>query len=280
MPDTSISHHNDLPAQMRGAGLYTYLNTHHQSYWRHAVDVAHHLLSRFNEQHEGDTFKVYYQDQFSADFQAAIKQNDLAPEAKLLGPFELNRSLRGADRDNDPNHLGYREALAELKAGPRGTAVVYKSVYESGSHWEASVHCGGGYVSDCETMAKTSKPATHEAICANVLSYESYLARKQAECEQVILKNYARINELAIRPGTRLQDVEINIDYKQQRMRFLVQAVHEDGQITLGEGKMRGSSKIYSVTIDAVRIKSANLLPNAPPAPKPAPIDEATLALF
>lgn len=280
MPDTSISHHNDLPAKLRGAGLYTYLNTHHQSYWRHAVDVAHDLLNRFNEQHDGERFKVYYQDQFSADFLAALKQTDLAPEAKLLGPFELNRSLLGTDKDNDQNHLGYGEALSELRAGPRGMALVYKSVYEGGSHWEASVHCGGGYISGCNTMAKTSKPATYEAIRANVLSYESYLARKQAECEQVILKNYARINELSLRPGTCLQDVEINLDYKQRRMRFVILAVHENGQIMLGEGKMRGSSKIFSATIDAIRIKAENILPNTPPSTKHAPSDKATLALF
>ncbi|MCU6502276.1 hypothetical protein LPN04_31225 [Rugamonas sp. A1-17] len=277
MPDTSISHHNDLPEHLRTAGLYKYLDTHHQSYWRHAVDVSHQLLNRHREQHGSD---VYYQDQFRADFLAAVVQTDLDQSAQFLGPFELNQSLRGAEKDSDPNWTSYAAALASLKAGPRGTALVCKSIYNGGNHWEVRVHTGGGAISDCSTMKRGEQPATLKAIFENVLSYEGYLARCQAEKEQGILRSYGRIAELSIRPGLKLQDVEISIDYKPRMMRFVVLDVLDNGDLCLGEGKMRGSSKVYAATISATRIQASNLL-NVVPAPLKATLrDEATFALF
>jgi len=281
MTDTLIAHHDDLPLSIRSlTGSYPYLHTHHFAYWRHAVDVAHQLLSRFREQHADDPSKTYYQDDFRTDFLAELTQTDLHEQAQMIGQFELNQSLRGAERDKDPNWIGYREAAAKLKSSPRGTAIVYKSIYDGGSHWEATVSCGGGNLSGCSTMKKGQGPATLQAIWQNLLGYEGYLARRQAETEQLILKNYARIHELKLRVGLRLQDVEVDIEYKPRKLRFVVLELLENGMLKLGEGKMHGSRKMFEATINAIRITETNLSDQSDQPTTIVPRCEATLELF
>lgn len=277
MLNTSITHHSALPDNLRRSPGYDYLTTHHLSYWRHAVDVAHQLLEAHEEVHG---HAVYYQDDFRDHFKHAIKRTDLDPSARVLGPFMLNQSLGNEEKITDPQWIAYREARAELITWPRGTALVFKSYYSGGEHWEANAHQGGSNITNCNTMARGQQAATREQIWNNILSYESYLARKQAETERTILANYARIRELKLCRGMHVQDYEIMFEGRYRKMRFVISEIYESGRVELAQGKMRGSNKVFAATTDAVCFTAANIAPVETKKPPIASPDALTLALF
>jgi hypothetical protein len=129
-------------------------------------------------------------------------------------------------------------------------------------------------------MPSSSNPATLEAIWENLLGYEGYLARQQAEREKGILKNYAQIRELKLRQGMNLRDVELYFEGKRRRMNFVIKEFSDSGQAMLVGGKMRGSSKIFTATINALEIKPEHLTEMKSQAPKDVQRDTSTLALF
>lgn len=255
MPNTSITNYGDLPDHLRSVDLYPYLNSHHLTYWRHAVDVAHQLLDNFEKSAKEAPSDWYYQYQFKEDFKATLAQTQIDTHAQLLGPFELQKP----EKDDDPAWADYRSAMAALKHGPRGTAIVRKFIYCGESHYEASVHCGGGYVNDCETLPRTNTPPSLQAIWDSMLDYEGYVARSQAEREKEILRRYKHINALNLQPGTRLRDVEIFVSSKRRKLSFVVANILDNGKIQLGKGKLRGSEKIFEVTIDPTKISANNV---------------------
>lgn len=277
MLDTTITHHSNLPEHLRESHGYAYLMSHHLSYWRHAVDVAHQLLDAHAAKQDD---RCYYQDEFRDDFMRAVQQTDLSPESEVLGPFTLNMNLRNEEKITDPQWIAYREARQALVAGPRGTALVFKSVYDGGEHWEANAHQGGGNITNCSTMPRGMQAATRDAIWENIISYECYLARKQAEQEKLILANYARIRELKLSRGMLLQDVAIFFDGKYRNMRFVISSIDDTGKLKLSHGKMKGSSKVFEATTDAVTLKAENIAPLPEKAQRIAPVDDHSLALF
>lgn len=277
MLDTSITDHNALPQHLRPYPSYDYLTTRHQSYWHHAVDVAHQLLTTFRETYGHE---AYFHDQFLAHFKDALKHTDIDPNAEILGPISLNLTLSKQEKETDPQWIAYHATRKALATGPRGTAMVLKISNNDGEHWEANAHAGGGIVMNCGNLQRGKIAATREQIMDNIIEQEANMARNQAEQEQIILANYARIRKLNLCPGMVIQNYMIMHEGKRRKMRFVLSEIHENGQVHLIEGKLRGCSTVFTTTIDAVMLTLTNTDPAAAKAQPEEPRHPLSLGIF
>lgn len=253
----NITSHKELPANLRRAGSYSYLDNELNAYWLHAIDVAHDLITKHEIAHGWET---YYQVDFAADFIVALKDNGIAQPAEIMGEISLDYAIRLEDRKSDIAFVWHKEAIEKLKVSPRGTQflVEIKWAMGDGTHWEVRIHTGGGNISECKTMERyTERPPVAAAVQC-MLSYEAYLARSQADKERICLANYARIRELDLQPGLKLRDIEIHFNGKYRKMSFDIQAINSSGSLSLINGKMRGSSSVFNCEKDAMTINSEN----------------------
>jgi hypothetical protein len=271
----NITSHHDIPAELRRAGLYPYLDNELREYWFHAIDVAHQLLKR----HKGARGReTYYQDQFGVDFIGALQDNWIPESAGVTGIFKLDHSLTAEQKTGDAGWCEYKAAREELKTLPRGSQILVHKRSLAYTAWEARIHAGGQYVSDCATMQKYAQqpPATAAVNC--LLSYEAYMARKQAESEMLMLANFAHIRELQLQPGTALKEVEFFHNGKMRKFSFTIQSISPNGKLVLAAGKLRGSANSFSTTVDACSVDQQSIV--VPTVPVKIPVDTATAALF
>lgn len=271
----NITSHHDIPAEFRRAGMYHYLDNELREYWLHAIDVAHQLLKRHKDTHGRAT---YYQDQFGADFIAALQNNWIPESAGIVGIFKLDQSLTAEQKKSDAGWCEYKAAREALQTQSRGSQILVHKRSIGYTAWEARIHAGGQYISDCATMKKYEQQPPAAAAVNCLLSYEAYLARKQAESELLMLANYARIRELQLQPGTALKEIELLHKGKMRKFSFAVQSITPTGKLVLAAGKLRGSASGFSSTIDASSIDRQSIA--LPTMPVKAPGDTATAELF
>lgn len=250
------THYNDLPSHLRRAGTYPYLDNELNRYWLHAVDTAHTLLDKHRQLHGNAT---YYQDNFGDDFVSLLENDWIEQPVQVIREIELDLRLYGNDRKQDPSWQQYSAAVEQLKTSPRGTQVLVHMLSDDHAHWEARIHAGGGYISECGTMPRYKEKPSHEAAVSTLLHYEAYLARKCAEKDNEIIANYAKIRELGIHPGMELCKVEVSTFGKCCLMSFTVQQIYENGVLQLVNGRRRGSWKRYEMALAASLICPANI---------------------
>lgn len=270
-----ITTHHEIPATLRRAGMYPYLDNELQEYWLHAIDVAHQLLARHRQARGRET---YYQDQFGSDFIGTLQNSWIPESAGVVGIFKLDNSLTAEQKKGEAAWCEYKAARDELKGRPRGSQILVHKRSISFTAWEARIHAGGQYVSDCATMEKYAEQPPAAAAINCLLSYEAYLARKQAESELLMLANYARIRDLHLRPGMALKEIELVRNGKTRKFSFSIESITPDGKLVLTAGKLRGSANTFSSTINACSIDGNSIVQPKPPAK--VPVDTETAALF
>jgi hypothetical protein len=271
----NITSHHDIPAEFRSAGLYPYLDNALREYWLHAIDVAHQLLAKHKASRGSET---YYQDRFGTDFIAALQNNWIPETAGVVGIFKLDHTLTVEQKNGDAGWREYKAARDELKTQPRGSQILVHKRSIGYTAWEARIHAGGQYVSDCATMKKYEQQPPASAAVNCLLSYEAYLARKQAETEMLMLANYARIRELNLQPGTMLKEIELYHNGKTRKFSFRVESISPAGKLVLAAGKLRGSGNSFSTTVEACSVDPQSIA--VPSVPVKAPVDTATAELF
>jgi hypothetical protein len=265
----------EIPSSLRRAGTYPYLDNALNEYWLHAIDTAHILIDRHTKALGNQT---YYQDQFADDFIAALKADYITRPIEILGEFELDNTLLLAEKKTDAAWSAYCDACTALKESPRGSQIHVRLHGTGEAMWGALIHCGGGGLNNCNTMAKTVAKPQVDAVVGCLLSFEAYLARKQAERDLLLLANYDRIRTLRLQPGIRLQDVEFLHNGTIRKMSFRISDIDESGLLSLVDGKLRGSGATFTGRKNACQIDAANLAP--PVLPKAVPADELSGTLF
>jgi hypothetical protein len=271
----NIKDYDDLHPSLRRAGHYSYLNTHHNAYWLDAVDLAHKLMTAHAESNPD---RVYFQDQFSNDFSAALVSSDVDPAARLVGQYQVDSTLSQRAKKDDPNWVEFSIAMAALADSGRGNALIVKMIYGEDSHWKARVNLGGGHIGECGTLPRNSQKPTYLAVVANMIIYEGYLARRQADKERLILANYARITDFDLQPGAKLQGIEVSIEGKLRTMHFTIREIHLNGSLSLSEGRFRGESTSFNTTIETASVTALNIARRSSPLAQAR--DLFTLGLF
>lgn len=265
----------EISPLLRRAGNYPYLDNALHEYWLHAIDTSHTLIDRHAKAFGTQT---YYQDQFGDDYIATLQTDFITRPIEIFGQFDLDNTLLPADRNGDPEWSAYRKACGALKESPRGSQIHIRLHGTGQAMWGAIIHCGGGSLNNCMTMAKTVAKPQVDAVVGCLLSFEAYLARKQAERDLVLLANYDRVRTLRLQPGMRLQDVEFLHNGAVRKMSFRISDIDESGLLTLVDGKLRGSGATFTGRKNACQIDAANLAP--PVLRKAVPADELSGTLF
>lgn len=261
-----------LPATMRRAHGYDYLDNELNNMWLDGLAVAHQLLERHEEDHGHAT---YYQDSFGPAYIAALGDPRIGAGVGIVYDEVANPAHSHLPRKEQPSWQAFEEARLGLKLAPRGSIALLRA----DERWHIRIHAGGGYVSDCKTMRCTGPKPTAREIHECVLSTEGYLARKHAEKEREILRNFARLRELKLQPGHTLRDVELQHNGKTSKMTFRIQSISDNGFLSLVDGTLRGARGRFTATVAASRIKASQI---QTPAPKKvaAPVDLDTAPLF
>lgn len=261
-----------LPASMRLAHGYDYLNGELNSMWLDGLAVAHQLLERHEEQYGHAT---YYQDSFGPDYITALADPRIGAGVGIMFDEVADPAHSHLPRKEQPSWQAFEEARLGLKLAPRGSIALMRA----DERWHIRIHAGGGYVSDCKTMRCTGTKPTAREIQECVLSYEGYLARKHAEKERQMLRNFARLRALKLQPGHTLHDVELQHNGKRRKMTFRIQSISETGYLSLVDGTLRGASGRFTATVAASDIEASQM---QAPAPKKAaaPVDLDTASLF
>lgn len=266
-----INDPTQLPASMRVAHGYDYLNGDLNSMWLDGLTVAHQLLERHEEMHGHAT---YYQDSFGPDYIAALADPRIGADVGIVYDEVAGPAHSHLPRKEQPSWQAFEEARLGLKLAPRGSIAILRA----DERWHIRIHAGGGYVSECKTMRSTGpKPAARE-IQECMLSYEGFLARKHAKKEREILRNFARLRELKLQPGHRLRDVELQHNGKQRKMTFRIQSISDSGFLSLVDGTLRGVGGRFTATVAASSIEASQI--QAPAPKKAAPVDHDTVPLF
>jgi hypothetical protein len=232
-----INDPTQLPATMRIAHGYDYLNEALNGMWLDGLAVAHRLLERHEEQHGHAT---YYQDSFGPDYIAALADPRISAGVGIVYDEVADSAHSHLPRNKQPSWQAFEEARLGLKLAPRGSIALLRA----DNRWHIRIHAGGGYVSDCKTMRSTGPKPTAREIQECVLSYEGYLARKHAEKEREILRNFARLREH---------------NGKTSKMTFRIQSISDNGYLSLVDGKLRGASGRFTATLAASRIEASQI---------------------
>jgi len=267
-----IDHAEQLPATMRQAHGYDYLNKALNGMWLDGLSVAHQLLERHEEKHG---YATYYQDSFGPDYIAALADPRIGDGVGIVYDEVADPAHGHLPRKEQPSWQAFEEARLGLKLAPRGSIALLRA----DDRWHIRIHAGGGYVSECKTMRSTGPKPTAREIQECVLSYEGYLARKHAEKEREILRNFGRLRELKLQPGHMLRDVELHHNGKHRKMTFRIQSISETGYLSLVDGTLRGASGRFTTTVAASDIEASQI--QAPALKKiAAVVDLDTAPLF
>jgi len=267
-----INEPTELPATMRRAHGYDYLDNELNGMWLDGLAVAHQLLERHEEDHGHAT---YYQDSFGSGYIAALADPRIGAGVGIVYDEVANPAHSHLPRKEQPSWQAFEEARLGLKLAPRGSIALLRA----DDRWHIRIHAGGGHVSDCKTMRSTGPKPTAREIQECVLSYEAFLARKHAEKEREILRNFARLRELKLQPGHTLRDVQLQHNGKTSKMTFRIQSISDSGFLSLVDGTLRGARGRFTATVAASRIEASQI---QAPAPKKvaAPVDHDTAPLF
>jgi hypothetical protein len=239
-----------LPAPMRQAQGYPYLNNELQSMWLDGLSVAHQLLDLHKEKHGHET---YYQDSFGRDYIAALADPRISAGVGIMYDEVADSAHSHLPRKEQPSWQAFEEARLGLKVAPRGSIALLRA----NDRWHIRIHAGGDYVSDCKTMRCTGPKPTAREIQECVLSYESYLARKHAEKEREILHNFATMRELKLQPGHRVRNVMALYNGKTRTMSFTIQSVSETGYVSLVDGTYAGCRQRIAHMVPACEFTAA-----------------------
>lgn len=268
----TITNPTQLPASMRQAHGYPYLQNEFSDMWFAGLDVAHKLLDR-HEQQNGNA--VYYQDNFAADYIAALSDPKMGAGAVIVFDEVADPAAEHLHRNDQPSWQAFNKAREALKTAPRGAIALLRST----DRWHIRIHVGGGSVSDCKTMRSTGpKPSAREIQCC-VLAYEAYTARHQAKKEREILRNFARLRELNLQPGQSVREVPTTYNGKVRTISYKIDSISDTGYVSLVGGALRGSPKRFSATVAAGDITLAQVQMNEPKKTA-VPIDVETARLF
>lgn len=266
----TIKDPTQLPAAMRKTNGYPYLSASFLSLWLEGLRVSHQLLDVHEEAHGNE---VYYQDNFGADYIAALADPQFGA-CSIVFDGVTDPAMGHLHRNDQPAWQAFKAAKESLKAAPRGAIAL---LCDQG-RWNIAIHAGDGYISDCRTMRSSGpKPAVRE-IQECLLSYEGYLARCHAKLERTILRNFAHLRELKLQPGHTLRDVELQHNGKQRKMTFRIQSISDSGFLSLVDGTLRGVGGRFTATVAASRIEASQI--QAPAPRKAVPVDHDTVPLF
>lgn len=267
----SIKDPSQLPPTMRQAHGYPYLQNEFFSLWLAGLDVAHQLLELHEEQHGHET---YFQDSFGAHYISALADPRFGTE-DIVFDGVTDPSVAHLHRNDQPAWQAFANAREGLKSAPRGAI----ALLNNGGRWHIRLHAGGGYISECRTMRCTGPKPTASEIHSCLLSYEGYLARKQAEKEREIIRNFARLRELNLQPGQTVRDVEQTHNGKRSKISYRIQSISDTGYLSLVDGVLRGSRTRFTGSVAACRITASQV--QAPEPKKAAPlVDLDTAPLF
>lgn len=257
---------------MRKAPGYPYLQNELADMWLAGLDVAHKLLERHEEQ---NGHAVYYQDNFGADYIAALADPKMGAGAVIVFDEVADPAAEHLHRNDQPSWQAFNKAREALKTAPRGAIALLRTT----DRWHIRIHAGGGSVSDCKTMRSTGpKPAARE-IQECLLAYEAYGARHHAKKEREILSNYARLRELNLQPGQSVREVPTTHNGKVRKISYRIQSVTETGYVSLVDGALRGSPQRFAVTVAACSITLSQVQPNEPKK-MVVPVEVDTAQLF
>jgi len=248
-----------LPETMRQAHGYPYLSGAFKSVWLEGLSVAHELIERHEEMHG---YETYYQDSFGAHYIAALADPQFGTD-KIIFDGVTDPSMAHLHRNDQAVWQAFAQAQEGLKSAPRGAI----ALLDNGGRWYIRLHAGEGYISECRTMRCTGPRPTVREIQECLLSYEGYLARKHAEKEREVLRNFARLRELDLQPSQMVRDVALTHNGKRSKISFKIESISDTGYLKLFDGVLRGSRQRFTASVPACQIVAAQV---QAPEPKKA----------
>lgn len=259
-----------LPETMRKTNGYPYLSESFFALWLEGLRVSHQLLDAHEKEHGNE---VYYQDNFSADYIAALADPQFGA-SDIVYAGVTDPAMAHLHRNEQPAWQAFKVAKEGLKTAPRGTI----ALLDDQGRWHIAIHAGDGYVSDCRTMRSSGPRPEVREIQECLLSYEGYLARCHAKLERTILRNFARLRELNLQPGQTLCDVGLLHKGKFRKMRFKIESITKTGYLSLTDGTLRGVGDRFNATIPACDISKEQVqVQTLKKAPAAVDLDTAPL---
>lgn len=267
----NITDPKQLPAHLRQAATYDYLNAECRDVWLAGLEVAHRLTEQYAEKHGENA--TYYQDSFGADYIAALANPRL--EGGIIYDEMADPAHAHLHRNDQPSWQAFKLAIERLKSAPRGSIALLGDE----TRWHIRFHAGGGFISDAKTMRSTGPKPTAREIHECLLSTESYVAKHHVRKEREILSNFATMRALKLQPGFRVRNVDARVNGCTRTMRFTIDSISETGYVKLVNGTYPGIRGRVTHTVPACEITAAQL--EAPlPKKDPALVVHETAALF
>jgi len=189
---------------------------------------------------------VHYQDEFEAACLAAwgetlpVTDNQLPELLLISGEACVEKRAK------------QKAAIEQVATGPRGTWMVsITTCPETGKVWYvAMISHGNGEVST-RNDGWSAKP-TFDKVAGRMVAYEIYLVRKHVEIERAQEAAVHRVEDLGLRKGMKLRNVQVSCNTYSSAMIEEIGA--ETGELTLLCTK-RGSRNRFRVVTSAMNLR-------------------------